>query len=210
MGQKVHPTGFRLGITTDWKSHWFEKSSRRYAEKVLEDKEVRDFIRKSVGRAGVQKIGVERALDKIRVTVYVARPGMVIGRGGSTIEQMRDGLEKICGARPELSVEEVKVPALVATLIAGSVARQIERRRPPRRVIMAEAERAVFKGAEGVKIEVSGRLRGSRIARKGRVTRGSVPLQTLRAKIDYAYDTAKTKYGTIGVKVWVYLGEEGI
>ena len=208
MGQKVHPTGFRLGVTTDWKSRWFESADREYARKVLEDKEIRDFIRENVGRAGVQKIEIERALNRIKVTVHVARPGMVIGRGGLVIEQLRDGLERICGVRPELSVEEVKVPALAAALIAENIASQIERRRSPRRVMVAEAERAMLKGAKGVKIEVRGRLGGARIARKDRVIRSSIPLQTLRARIDYAQDEAKTKYGTIGVKVWIYLGEE--
>jgi len=208
MSQQVHPTGFRLGITTEWKSRWFVRCSRDYVKNVLEDKRIRDFVRNSVGRAGIQRIEIERSFSALAITTYVARPGMIIGRGGSTIELLRSGLENICGAKPRFTVEEVKVPSLAAVLIADDVSRQIERRRPPRRVIISEAEKVMFKGAEGVKIEASGRLQGARIARKVRAIRGSVPLQTLRAKIDYAQGVAKTKYGTVGVKVWIHLGEE--
>ncbi len=210
MGQKTHPTGFRLGTTSDWKSQWFEEDPEAYAEKVLEDRKIREFIRENVGRAGVSEIRIERSLDDIKVTIRVARPGMVIGRGGSRIELLRDGLEDICGKKPEISVEEVKAPALSAALIAENAARQIERRRSPMGVISSQASKATYKGAKGVKIQVRGRLYGSQYARKAEVTEGSVPLQTIRAKIDYAFDEAKTKYGTIGVKVWVYLGEEEI
>lgn len=207
MGQKTHPTGFRLGETTDWKSHWFAGRVHDYVEKVLEDRKIREFIHANVGQAGVKEVEIERALNKIKITVYVARPGMVIGRGGVKIELLRDGLEKISGVRPELSVEEVKSPSLSAALVAQEIVRQIERRRHPARVISAEAEKVMSKGARGVKVEIRGRIGGSEFARKERVTRGSVPLQTIRAKIDYAQDVADTKYGTIGVKVWVYLGE---
>ena len=208
MGQKTHPTGFRLGETIDWKSHWFSGRARDYVEKVLEDREIRKFIYANVGQAGVKEVEIERSLNKIKITVYVARPGMVIGRGGAKIELLRDGLEKICGVRPELSVEEVKSPSLSAALVAQEVVRQIERRRYPARVIVAEAEKVMSRGAQGVKVEIRGRTGGGRFARKGRVTRGSVPLQTIRAKVDYALGVANTKYGTIGVKVWIYLGEE--
>lgn len=210
MGQKTHPTGFRLGTTSDWKSHWFEEDPEAYAEKVLEDRKIRKFVKDHVGRAGVSEIRIERSLEDIKITIKVARPGMVIGRGGSRIELLRDGLEDICGKRPEISVEEVKTPALSASLIVENVIRQIERRRSPVGVINSEAKKAMYKGAKGVKIQVRGRLYGSRYARKEVVTKGSVPLQTIRAKIDYAADKARTKYGTIGVKAWVYLGEEEI
>lgn len=207
MGQKTHPKGFRLGETADWKSHWFAGRARNYVEKVLEDRKIRGFIRANVGQAGVKEVEIERSLNKIKITVYVARPGMVIGRSGVKIELLRDGLEKICGTRPELSVEEVKSPALSADLVAQEIVRQIERRRHPTRVIIAEAERVMSRGAQGVKIEVRGRIGGGEFARKGRVMRGSVPLQTIRAKVDYAQYEAQTRYGTIGVKVWIYLGE---
>jgi len=210
MGQKTHPTGFRLGETTDWKSHWFSGRARDYVEKVLEDRKIRKFIHASVGQAGVKEVEIERSLNKLKITVYVARPGMVIGRGGVKIELLRDGLEKICGTRPELSVEEVKSSALFAALIAQEIVREIERRRHPVRVISAEAEKVMSKGAQGVKIELRGRVGGGEFARKERVVRGSVPLQTIRAKIDYAQDEARTRYGAIGVKVWIYLGEEEI
>ena len=210
MSQKTHPIGFRLGETAEWKSQWFSKSTRGYVANVLEDKKIRDFIREYVGRAGVKSVRIERFLNRMRVVVHVARPGMVIGRGGSRIELLRGGLEKICGTKPELVVEEVKHPALSAGLVAEEVVRQIERRRYPIRVMALEAEKVMSRGAKGVKIEAAGRLGGSAYARKGRITHGSVPLQTIRAKIDYALRVARTKCGTVGIKVWVYLGEEEI
>ena len=210
MGQKIHPKGFRLGITSDWKSHWFEEDSKSYSDNVLEDRKIRKFVKRNVGRAGIQEVEIERSLNKLKVVIKVARPGMVIGRGGSRIELLRDGLEDICGKKPEISVEEVKNPALSANLIAENIARQIERRRSAMRAAATEAEKAMHKGAKGVKVQLRGRLRGSRYARKTTINKGSVPLQTIRANIDYALEEAHTKYGKIGVKVWVYLGEEEI
>ena len=210
MGQKTHPTGFRLGTTKDWKSHWFDEDSEGYSEKVLEDRRIRKFVRNHVGRAGIQRVEIERSLNKLRIVIRVARPGMVIGRGGSRIELLRDGLEDICGKKPEISVEEVKNPALSASLIAENIAGQIERRRSAMRAAATEAEKAMHKGAKGAKVQLSGRLRGSQYARKTTITKGSVPLQTIRANIDYALEEAHTKYGKIGVKVWVYIGEEEI
>ncbi len=210
MGQKTHPRGFRLGITSDWKSHWFDEDSEGYSDKVLEDRKIRKFVRKNVGRAGIQGVEIERSLGKLKIVIRVARPGMVIGRGGSRIELLRDGLEGICGSKPEISVEEVKNPALSASLIAENVVRQIEQRRSPTRAAASEVEKAMHKGAKGVKVQLKGRLRGSQYARKNVVTKGSVPLQTIRANIDYALEEAHTKYGKIGVKVWVYIGEEEI
>jgi len=210
MGQKTHPTGFRLGTTVDWKSHWFARNPRTYVARVLEDRKIREFIRSHVGPAGVQKIEIERALNNLKITVHVARPGMVIGRGGANIESLRDGLERICGTRPELSVEEVRDPNLSAELIAQEIVHQIERRRHPKRVMSVEAEKVMSRGAKGVKIEVRGRVGGGEFARVERITRGSVPLQTIRALVDYAQKEARTKYGTLGVKVWIYLGEAEI
>jgi small subunit ribosomal protein S3 len=210
MGQKTHPTGYRLGITADWKSRWFAGRGDDYSEKVLEDRKIRTFIREHVGRAGIKRIEIERSFNKIKVIIHVARPGMVIGRGGSRIELLRGGLEKITKTKPEIVVEEVKIPAISAQLISEEITRQIEMRRAPNRVINAEVEKAMLKGAEGVRVEAKGRLGGGRFARKSIVTRGKVPLQTIRAKVDYAQEEANTKYGTIGIKVWVYLGEEEI
>lgn len=207
MGQKTHPTGFRLGSTIDWRSHWFADRFGEYAEKVLEDRKIRQFVRRAVGEAGVQAIEIERSLNHLKVTVFVSRPGMVIGRGGSKIELIRDGLSKICGTRPEISVEEVKNPSLSAALVAQEIVRQIERRRDVRRVILAEAERVMSRGGLGVKVEVKGRIGGNEIARAERLSRGSVPLSKIRANIDFARMEALTKYGKIGIKVWIYLGE---
>lgn len=210
MGQKTNPTGFRMGVTLDWLSHWFARDDNAYVKNVLEDKRIRDFIVGNVGQTGVKNVEIERFFSKLKITIYVARPGMIIGRGGSRIELLRAGLEKICGVRPELLVEEVKAPGLSAKLVSEEVARQIERRRHPARVILMEADKVMMKGALGVKIEVGGRLGGAEIARRDRVSRGSVPLQTLRARIDYGLSVARTKYGAIGVKVWVYTGKEAI
>ncbi|MFW6110061.1 MAG: 30S ribosomal protein S3 [Patescibacteria group bacterium] len=210
MGQKTHPRGFRLGTTSDWKSQWFSERDKDYVENVVEDKKIREFIRDNISQAGIKEIRIERFLNNLKITVFVSRPGMAIGRGGSRIELLRDGLEKICDVRPELVIEQVRKPYLSAELVAQEVAQQLERRRRASRVMEFQAQRVMDSGAEGVRIQLSGRLGGSEYSRVDKVSKGSVPLQTIRADIDYAENDVRTKFGTIGIKVWIYLEEEEI
>lgn len=208
MGQKTHPVGFRLGITKAWKSRWF--SGKDYARNALEDVKIRKFIRTKAPAAGIHAIEIERSLSKVKVSIVVARPGLIIGRGGANLQLLREELAKHIGARLDLSVEEFKTPELSAQLVADDIARQIKRRLPLGRILAITADRVMAKGARGVKVVCSGVLSGpSSIARSQKIVHGSIPAQTLRANLDYAQATAFTAYGTIGVKVWIYLGEVG-
>lgn len=208
MGQKTHPLGFRLGVVENWRSRWFA-SGRHYGPLALEDVKIRRFLAQQAGAAaGVNAIEIEREAEKVKVVLQVSRPGVIIGRGGTNLARLREGLNKLLGKKVDLAVEEVKVPEFSAKIMGEDVVRQIKQRMPIRRVMNRMAERIFSRGAKGVKIVVSGVLSGpSSISRREKAVRGSIPGQTLRAKIDFARVTAFTSYGTIGVKVWIYLGE---
>ena len=208
MGQKTHPIGFRIGISKDWTSKWY--ADDKYKDCALEDVKIRKLIRKSVSHAGIDSIEIARSLTELTITLHVAKPGLAIGRGGTTVEALKKELVKLTGLKIKLDIEEVKKPQLSAKLVAEGITSQIERRYTPRRAISTTAERVMDAGAEGVKIIAAGRLRGAEIARSAKVSRGSVPLQTLRADIDFARRTAFTGAGTVGVKVWIYRGEKEI
>ena len=209
MGHKTHPTGFRLGISKDWKSRWYAED--KYKNHALEDLKIRKLIREKVAEAGIARIEIERTLTELVITLSVAKPGIAIGRGGQNVEELKKALSKLVGLKIKLDIEEVKRPQLSARLIAQGITNQIERRFNPRRVISQTAERVMEAGAQGIKIEIAGRLGGSNIARVDKASRGSVPLQTLRADIDFARETAHAgAKGATGVKVWVYRGEKEI
>lgn len=202
MGKKTHPLGFRLGITEDWKSKWF--SGENYRENVLQDYKIRQYLKKKIKMAGIEKIEIERSLNQLRINISVARPGMVIGRGGGGVEFLKEELSRLVGAKVDLTIEEVKEPDLSADLVVESIVAQIEKRRHIKRVINNTAERVMSKGVKGVKIICSGRIDGAEIARSEKVIRGSIPAQRLKAKIDFARGTVFTNYGTVGVKVWIH------
>jgi small subunit ribosomal protein S3 len=204
LGRKVHPYGFRLGVIRDWKSHWYAEGDE-YADLLHEDLAVRQFIRDEVGHSGVPRIEIERFPARISATIWTARPGVVIGRKGVSVKKLRRDLEEMTGKR--VSVEEVAQPELDAKLVAENVASQLERRISPRRAMQRALRAAMRAGAQGIKVMCKGRLFGAEMAREQWLREGRVPLQTLRADIDYAQEEAHTGYGRIGVKVWIYKGE---
>ena len=206
MGQKVNPYGFRLGITTDWKSRWF--SDRKYKEFLLEDWKIRTFIMKLLPQAAISRIEVERTSDKLRVDVHTARPGIVIGRRGAQADELRTGLTKITGNnKVQLNIVEIKSPELDAALIAQGVADQLAGRIAFRRAMKRAVQNAQKAGALGIRVQCSGRLGGAEMSRTEWYREGRVPLHTLRADIDFGFREAKTTYGRIGVKVWIYKGD---
>lgn len=205
MGQKVNPTGFRLGITEEWRSRWF--SDKDYAKTLENDLAIRKFLDKYLARAAVSKIEIERAGDKIKVIVTTARPGVIIGKKGAEIDTLRKALDKIANGPVSVEVIEVKRPELDAVLIAQSVAEQLEGRVAFRRAMRKAVQSARKSGAQGIRIQCSGRLGGAEMSRREWYREGRVPLHTLRAKIDYGFTTARTTMGSIGVQVWVYHGE---
>ena len=205
MGQKVSPIGFRIGIIRDWDARWF--ADKNYTELLHEDLEIRRYIRKRLVNAGVSRVETERAASKLRIHIHTAKPGMVIGRGGSEVEGLRKALEKKTGKKIHLNIVEIKNPDLDAYLVAESIAGQLKRRIAFRRAMKQSLFRTMRAGAEGVKITCRGRLGGSEMARSESYREGTVPLQTLRADIDYGFTEAHTTYGRIGIKVWIYKGE---
>ena len=205
MGQKVSPTGFRLGITEEWRSRWY--ADKDYAKNLANDLAIRKFLDKQLARAAVSKIEIERAGDKIKIIVTTARPGVVIGKKGAEIDSLRKKLEKVANGPVSIEVVEVKRPELDAALIAQSVAEQLEGRVAFRRAMRKAVQSARKSGAKGIRIQCSGRLGGAEMSRRERYREGRVPLHTLRAKIDYGFATAATTMGSIGVQVWVYHGE---
>ena len=205
MGQKVMPTGFRLGITEDWRSRWY--SDKDYAKNLANDMEIRKFLDKYLAKAAVAKVEIERAGDKVKVIITTARPGVVIGKKGSEIEQLRKELAKIVGGPVNIEVIEVKRPELDANLVAQSIAEQLEGRVAFRRAMRKAVQSARKSGALGIRIQCSGRLGGAEMSRREWYREGRVPLHTLRAKIDYGFATAATTMGSIGIQVWVYHGE---
>ena len=206
MGQKVHPTGIRLGIVKDWTSKWYA-DSRNYADYLNVDLKVRDFIRERLSRASVSRVQIERPASNALITIHTARPGIVIGKKGEDIDKLRAEVSKMMGIPVHISIEEIRKPEIDALLVAEGVAQQLERRIMFRRAMKRAVTNAMRLGAEGIKINVAGRLNGAEIARSEWYREGRVPLHTLRADIDYGFYEANTTYGVIGVKVWVFKGE---
>jgi small subunit ribosomal protein S3 len=206
MGQKIHPTGFRLSVTRDWSSRWFA-NSKAFAGMLREDIAVRDYLKKKLAHASVGRVLIERPAKNARVTVYSARPGVVIGKKGEDIEQLKLDLQRRMGVPVHVNIEEIRKPEIDAQLIADSIAQQLEKRIMFRRAMKRAMQNAMRLGAQGIKIMSSGRLNGAEIARTEWYREGRVPLHTLRAEIDYGTSEAKTTYGIIGIKVWVFKGE---
>jgi small subunit ribosomal protein S3 len=208
VGQKIHPTGFRLGINQEHRSIWFANSGR-YPELLQEDFQIRDYVYKQLSNAGISEIRIERKADQIDLEVRTARPGVVVGRGGSGIEALRTGLQDLLGGNRQIRINVVEVTRVDAdaNLLAEYITQQLERRVSFRRVVRQAIQRAQKAGVEGIKIQVSGRLNGAEIARTEWTREGRVPLHTLRADLDYSYRTAHTQYGILGVKVWIFKGE---
>ena len=205
MGQKIHPIGMRIGIIRDWESKWY--AEKDYATLLHEDIKIREYIEARLKEASVSKIEIERAANRVNVTIHTAKPGMVIGKGGSEVEVLRTQLNNMTGKRVHINIIEIKRADLDARLVAESIARQLENRVSFRRAQKQALQRTMRSGAKGIKTQVSGRLGGADIARAEHYSEGTVPLHTLRADIDYAHAEADTTYGKLGVKVWIYRGE---
>lgn len=206
MGQKINPTGLRVGVIKDWESRWYAKAND-FGATLVEDHEIREYLLKSLASAGVPKIEIERDAKRVRINIYCAKPGMVIGRGGSEIDKLKAVCEKKLGKEVALNIIEIKQPDLNAQLVAENIAAQLEKRVSFRRALKQAIGRTMKLGAKGIKTQVSGRLGGAEIARSETYHEGTIPLQTIRADIDYGFAEAKTTYGRIGVKVWIYKGE---
>ncbi len=206
MGQKINPHGLRLGVIKDWDAKWFPEKGKM-ADYLHEDLEIRKHIKKNMFNAGIARIVIQRAAQRIKLDIHTARPGMVIGRGGAEVDKLRTDLEKLTGSKVVVNVEEVKSPDLNAQLVAENVAAQLERRVSFRRAMKQALNRAMRLGAEGFRIRCGGRLGGAEMARVEGYSKGNVPLHTLRADIDYGFAEAMTTYGSIGVKVWINKGE---
>jgi small subunit ribosomal protein S3 len=206
MGQKVHPHGLRVGIIKDWDSRWYARNEK-VGDMLIEDHKIREYLKKTLFSAGIPKIEIERDNAKVRIYLHCARPGVVIGKGGSDIERLRLELEKMIGKPVALNIVEVKTPDINAQLVAENIAAQLEKRISFRRAMKNAMARAMRMGARGIKTCVSGRLGGAEIARTEHYHEGTIPLQTLRADIDYGFAEAATTFGRIGVKVWIYKGE---
>ena len=205
MGQKVHPIGMRVGIIRDWDAKWY--AEKEYAEFLHEDLRIRKFISTKLADAAVSTIEIERATGRVNISIHTAKPGMVIGKGGSEVENLRKELNKLTGKRIHINIVEIKKPDLDAKLVGEGIARQLENRVAFRRAQKQAIQRTMRAGAKGIKTMVSGRLNGADIARSEGYSEGTVPLHTLRADIDYAWEEANTTYGKLGVKVWIYRGE---
>ena len=205
MGQKVNPHGLRVGVIKDWDSKWYADAD--FADNLVEDYEIRTFLKKKLYSAGVSKIEVERASDRVKVIIYTAKPGIVIGKGGAEIEKLKAEVQKMTAKKLFIDIKEVKRPDRDAQLVAENIAAQLENRVSFRRAMKSTMQRTMKAGAKGIKASVSGRLGGAEIARSEHYSEGTIPLQTLRADIDYGFAEADTTYGKIGVKVWIYKGE---
>ncbi|MEN6412846.1 MAG: 30S ribosomal protein S3 [Veillonellales bacterium] len=205
MGQKVHPHGLRIGVIKTWDAKWY--ADKDYAKNLHEDLKIRKFIKAKVFAAGISQILIERAANRVKLTIHTAKPGMVIGRGGSGIEELKKGLRQLTDKQIDVNIAEIKQAELDATLVAENIASQLERRIAFRRAMKQSVTRTMRMGAKGIKVTVAGRLGGAEIARTESSRDGSIPLHTLRADIDYGTAEAATTYGRIGVKVWIYKGE---
>lgn len=206
MGQKVHPKGLRIGIIKDWDARWIS-DKKSYTDLLHEDLDLRNYIKKRLFAAGIARIEIERAANRVKVTIHAAKPGMVIGKGGSGVEDLRRSLEARTGKQISINIVEIKTPELEAQLVAENIAAALEKRVSYRRAMKQAISRAMKLGAKGVKVIVAGRLAGAEIARRERAWEGTVPLHTLRADVDYGFAEARTTYGQIGVKVWIYKGQ---
>ena len=206
MGQKVNPKGLRIGIIKDWDGKWFA-DKRNYSNLLIEDVKIREFIKKKLYQAGIAKIQIERAANRVKISIHTAKPGIVIGRGGAEVENLRKQLEKMTAKQVNVNIVEIKTPEVDAQLVAENIASQLEKRIAFRRAMKQTVQRSLRLGAKGIKIACSGRLGGAEIARSEWYSEGKVPLHTLRADIDYGFAEANTTYGKIGVKVWIYKGE---
>ena len=206
MGQKINPTGLRVGVIKDWESRWYAKNAD-FGDMLVEDYTLREWLLTKLAPAGVPKIEIERDANRVRINIHCAKPGMVIGRGGSEIDKLKAECEKKLGKDVSLNIVEIKSPDLNAQLVAESIASQLERRISFRRALKQAIGRTMKLGAKGIKTQVSGRLGGADIARTEHYHEGTIPLQTIRADIDYGFAEAKTTYGRVGVKVWIYRGE---
>ena len=205
MGQKVNPNGIRIGIVKTWDAKWY--ADKDFADNLHEDIKIRKYLKEQLGAAGVSKIETERSKNRLKLTIHTAKPGMVIGRGGSGIEQIKDGLKGKTEKNVDINIAEIRQPDLDATLVAENIAQQLERRIAFRRAMKQSVGRTMRLGAKGIKVKVSGRLGGAEIARSEAYREGSIPLHTLRADIDYGTAEARTTYGRIGVKIWIFKGE---
>ena len=208
MGQKIHPTGFRLAVNKDWSSKWFAKSTE-FSTVLKQDINVREYLRKRLANAMVGRVVIERPAKSARITIHTARPGVVIGKKGEDIEGLKNDLQQLMGVPVHVNIEEIRKPELDAQVIADGIAQQLEKRVQFRRAMKRAMQNAMRTGAKGIKIMTSGRLNGADIARSEWYREGRVPLHTLRARVDYATSEAHTTYGVIGLKVWVYRGEAG-
>ncbi|OGO80493.1 MAG: 30S ribosomal protein S3 [Clostridiales bacterium GWC2_40_7] len=206
MGQKVNPHGLRIGIIKDWDTKWYA-NKKNFSELLVEDVKIRKYIKKRLFISGISRIEIERAANKIKVNVHTAKPGLVIGKGGAGIEDLRKEVEKLTGKSVLINITEIKVPEVDAQLVAENIASQLEKRISFRRAMKQSMSRAMKIGAKGIKTAVAGRLGGAEIARNEHYHEGTIPLQTLRADIDYGFAEADTTYGKLGVKVWIYKGE---
>ena len=206
MGQKVNPHGLRVGIIKDWDSRWYA-DNKEFADFLIEDHEIREFLKKKLYSAGISKIEIERASDRIKVIIFTAKPGVIIGKGGADIEKLKADLAKLTDKKLVVDIKEIKRPDREAQLVAENIAQQLENRVSFRRAMKSTMGRTLKAGALGIKTAVSGRLGGADIARTEFYSEGTIPLQTLRADIDYGFAEADTTYGKLGVKVWIYKGE---
>ncbi len=206
MGQKVNPHGLRVGIIKDWDTRWYA-NKKDFGDLLVEDNNIRKFVKKKLFLSGVSKIEIERAANKVKIDVHTAKPGMVIGKGGQGVEELRKDVEKLTGRSVAVNVVEVKNPDIDGQLVAENIAFQLERRISFRRAMKQAMQRAMKAGAKGIKVSTSGRVGGAEMARTEGYSQGSVPLQTLRADIDYGFAEADTTYGKLGVKVWINKGE---
>jgi small subunit ribosomal protein S3 len=205
MGHKIHPTGFRIGVIYDWQSKWY--AGKNYTELLYEDVKIRNLINRTLGDAGISKIEIDRNANQASVTIHTAKPGIVIGRGGQKVEDLRTSLERLTSRRVRVNIQEIRVPEMDAYLVARSIADQLQRRVAFRRALKQSVQRTMQRGAKGVKVRISGRLGGAEMSRKETEMDGRVPLHTLRADIDYGLAEAHTTFGRIGVKVWIYKGD---
>ncbi|WP_166245976.1 30S ribosomal protein S3 [Paenibacillus turpanensis] len=205
MGQKVSPVGLRIGIIRDWESKWY--ADKGFGDLLIEDVKIREYLKNKLKDSAVSHIDIERAANRVSVTIHTAKPGMVIGKGGAEVEVIRNYIAKLSGKKVHINIAEIKQPDLDAILVAESIAQQLERRVSFRRALKQAIQRTMRSGAKGIKVAVSGRLGGAEIARSEGYSEGTVPLHTLRADIDYGTAEAHTTYGRIGVKVWIYRGE---
>jgi small subunit ribosomal protein S3 len=207
MGQKVNPVSFRMGVTTEWRSRWYA-GKKNYGDWLVEDTKIRNFLRTEYGFAGIARIDVERIGEKLKITIFAARPGLIIGKRGAKVDKLSEDVGGLVGRTVEVNIKELETPELNSTIVAEAIAEQLKKRMPYRRTMRRYGEMVMDLGAQGVKLLCKGRLGGAEIARQERLVMGRIPLTTLRADIDYGTATAVLSKGTIGVKVWVYKGEK--